>query len=170
MEPVKGGALASLPDEAAKALSQLGEGSQASHALRYVANYPEVIMVLSGMGSMEMINDNINTFTSLAPLDLEKLKIYDEVRKIIRKVKQIPCTSCSYCKDVCPSDVPMPELFSVFNKFLGAKISRTEIKEQLSPFKEKVLSCIKCGKCENTCPQVIKIREHLEKITKIAGD
>ena len=92
------------------------------------------------------------------------------MREIIRKVRQIPCTKCNYCAEVCPLGIPVSELFSVYNSLRGAKISRDEAKEQLMPNEEKLSLCIKCGKCESNCPQGIKIREKLEKIEKIIKD
>ena len=169
MEPVKGGALADLPKEAAKLLGDLGSGSQASYALRYAASYPEVFMVLSGMGNIEMMNENIKTFKDFAPIDAKDLKAFDTIREIIRKVKQLPCTKCNYCKEVCPSNIPISEIFSIYNRLMGAKISRIETKEQLAPYREKIVDCIKCGKCEGNCPQSIKIREELEKVARIAN-
>ena len=167
MEPVKGGALVDLPKEATDVLKKLGDGSQASFALRYTATFPEVFMVLSGMGNMEMMNDNIETFKNFEPIEEKDMKIFDKVREIIRKVKQLPCTKCNYCREVCPSKIPISELFSIYNIFLGAKMSNAEFKEQLLPYKEKLSDCIKCGKCEKNCPQVIKIKDELEKIKNI---
>lgn len=169
MEPVKGGALVNLPAEASKALKNLGNDSEASYALRYVATYPEVFLVLSGMGNMEMINDNIKTFKDFTPIAEAEFKVFDKVRKIIRQVKQLPCTKCNYCAEVCPSKIPISQAFSIYNALMGAKISRPQAKEQLSPYLEKITSCIKCGKCEKNCPQSIKIREKLERIEKIAN-
>lgn len=169
MEPVKGGALANLPKEAAEALSELGNASQASHALRYSASYPEVFMVLSGMGNMEMMNDNIKTFKDFYPVNENELKVYDKVREIIRKVKQIQCTKCNYCAEVCPSNIPISEIFSVYNDLIGAKLSREETQEKLLPYRENISRCIKCGKCEKNCPQCIKIREELERIERFAN-
>ncbi len=169
MEPVKGGALVNLPTDAKEALSVLGEGSEASFALRYAASFPEVFMVLSGMGNMDMINDNINTFTDFTPIAESELEVFDTVRKIIRKTKQIPCTRCNYCADVCPSKVSISELFAIYNDLMGARVSRSETKARLTPYRENISSCIKCGKCETTCPQSINIREILEKIAKIAN-
>ena len=169
MEPVKGGALVNLPKKAAEVLETLGNESQASYALRYVANYPEVFMVLSGMGNMDMINDNIKTMKNLVPLNEKKLKVFDRVREIIREVKQLPCTKCNYCAEVCPSNIPISQFFSIYNSFLAAKISRTEIQEKLLPHKDYISNCIKCGKCESNCPQNIKIREEIDKIKRIAN-
>ncbi len=167
MEPVKGGTLASLPEKAADALKALGNESQASYAIRYAASYPEVFMVLSGMGNIDMMNDNIKTLQNFVPLTDDELKIYDNVREIIRTVKQLPCTKCNYCAEVCPSNIPISKIFSVYNNFLGAKISRAETKEDLVPYRENIANCVKCGKCESNCPQNIKIREELEKIERI---
>lgn len=167
MEPVKGGNLANLPKEAAEAIKKLGEGGQASHALRYVASYPEVFMVLSGMGNAEMVSDNIKTFKEFAPVTERELAVYGEVREIIRRVKQLPCTKCNYCSEVCPENIPISKLFSIYNRLIGAEISRGETKEKLSGYSEKLAQCIKCGKCENNCPQNIEIRDALEKIEKV---
>ncbi len=170
MEPVKGGALVNLPKEAATVLEELGKASQASYALRYAASYPEVFMVLSGMGNTEMMNDNIKTLKNFVPIRNDEFKIFDQAREIIRTVKQLPCTKCNYCADVCPSKIHISEIFSIYNSYLGAKISRSQTKEYLASHLEEISSCIKCGKCENTCPQNINIRNELERIEKIANE
>ena len=167
MEPVKGGALANLPKEASLELSSLGERSDASHALRFVASFPEVVCVLSGMGNMEMLNDNIKTFQQLVPISENDMQYYERAREIIRKTKLLPCTGCNYCADVCRSNVPISTLFSIFNDLAGAKVSRSETKKRLEEHKDALEKCIKCGKCETTCPQSINIREALEKIEKL---
>ena len=167
MEPVRGGYLANLPDKAAKELDKLGGGSYASFALRYAASYPEVFMVLSGMGSTEMMQDNINTFTNFVPFSNEEYKTADKLREIIREVRQIPCTGCSYCTDVCPKNIPIPELFSLYNKVLSAKITEGQAKESFPKNKTSASDCIKCGKCEGVCPQSIEIKKHIEEISKI---
>ena len=164
MEPVKGGVLANLPEKAAVQLKTLGDKSQASYAISYAASYPEVIMVLSGMGNMDMVKDNINTLKEFVPFKDEEFKVFDKVREIIREVKQLPCTKCNYCAEVCPSSIPISEIFSVYNKFLGAKISRGQVKKELEIYREKINSCVGCGKCEKNCPQNIKISEELKNI------
>ncbi len=100
MEPVKGGALVNLPDKAAQVLDELKGGSYASYALRYAASYPNVFMVLSGMGSMDMMMDNLNTFDPFVSFTQREFEACDRVREIIRQVSQIPCTACAYCTEV----------------------------------------------------------------------
>jgi len=166
MEPVRGGYLANLPAQAAEVFDRLKGGSYASYALRYAASFPEVFMVLSGMGSMEMMQDNIKTFANFVPLSPEETAAADRAREIIRQVRQIPCTKCRYCTEVCPKNIPVPELFSVYNQVLSAKITRGEAKTLLPQDGGLAADCVKCGKCENVCPQNIEIREHLERISK----
>lgn len=167
MEPVKGGMLANLPTEAADVFAELGNGSHASFALRYAASLPGVFMVLSGMNSMDMLEDNINTFSDFLPFGDEEFAAAGRAREIIRKVRQVPCTGCNYCAEVCPMSIPISENFSSYNKYLAAKITREDAKSALP--KDGVLAgdCIKCGKCEQICPQNIDIREQLEKIAKL---
>lgn len=167
MEPVKGGYLANLPDKAAAVFDKLNGGSYASYALRYAASFSEVFMVLSGMGDMDMMQDNINSFADFVPLNAKELEATDRAREIIREVRQIPCTACKYCAEVCPKDIPISELFSVYNQYLAAKITAGQAKESFPKDGSTAKDCIKCGKCENICPQSIDIRARLEKISKM---
>ncbi len=167
MEPVKGGALSSLPEEAREVLSALGGGSCASYALRFAAGFPGVSMVLSGMGSMEMMEDNINTFRTLTPLSDAERAATLCVRDILQKAKQIPCTGCAYCTEACPKEIPIPELFSFYNRLLLAQTTPAETEKFLLTDKLLAGDCLKCGKCERICPQSIDIRARLEKIYKL---
>ncbi len=166
MEPVKGGVLANLPDKAAKEFDKLHGGSYPSYALRYAASSPEVFMVLSGMGDMTMMQDNINTFADFVPFNEAEFAAAERAREIIREVRQLPCTKCSYCTEVCPKSIPIPDIFSAYNQFLAAKITRGEAKEAFPKDRGLAGDCIQCGKCEKICPQGIEIRQHLEKIAK----
>ena len=167
MEPVKGGGLVNLPKEAAEILDSLNGGSYASYALRYAASYSEVFMVLSGMGNMDMMNDNIASMSNFVPFSKEEYAATDKVREIIRKTNQIPCTACNYCADVCPQNIPISKIFTIYNELLGAKATGGKVKEKLSKLEIKPADCIKCGKCETVCPQSINIRERLEKASEI---
>lgn len=167
MEPVKGGALVNLPDEAIREFEKFGTAAPVSYALRYAASYPEVFMVLSGMGNMDMMQSNIHTMYPFSPLTAEELAATDRVREIIRKYKQIPCTKCKYCAEVCPKQIPIAELFATYNENALARISRKETLQKLDAFEIKAADCIGCGACEGICPQNIAIREHLAKLAKM---
>jgi len=166
MEPVKGGALVNLPDKAAELLSGRTTGSQASFALRYAASFENVFMVLSGMGNTDMMADNIKTMSDFVPLSDSEFELADRLRGIIREVKQIPCTKCNYCADVCPKKIPVSDIFSVYNGYLAAKLSKAEVKGNLPDKGAGAGDCIKCSRCEEVCPQNISIRKHLEKVAE----
>lgn len=168
MEPVKGGALVNLPPAAQKIFNELGSASYASYALRYSASFENVFMTLSGMGSMEMVKDNVNTFSNFVPLNEKELLATEKARVEIRKSKLIPCTSCNYCADVCPMNIPISKIFNCYNSYSSAKITRGEFIKSLPEEGGKSSDCIKCGKCEEVCPQSIEIREKLEKMAKIS--
>ncbi|MBR5314036.1 MAG: aldo/keto reductase [Clostridia bacterium] len=167
MEPVKGGYLANLPEKAAKIFESVTTGSHASYALRYAASLPNVYMVLSGMGTVEMMQDNINTFTNFVPFNDKEFEATDEARKVIREVRQLPCTKCNYCADVCPEKIPISDIFSAYNSVLAAKKTKIEASGDLPENAKSAAQCIKCGECENVCPQHISIRENIEKTVKM---
>ncbi len=166
MEPVKGGTLVNLPAEAREVLDGLGGGSYASYALRYAADFPEVIMVLSGMGNMEMMRDNVKTMSEPAPLSEEERDATDRIRAIIRRVNQIGCTSCNYCAEVCPQSIPVSGIFHAYNRFVSAEMTRAEAKALLPTQGGKAADCLGCGACEQVCPQSLPIRDHLHVISK----
>ena len=152
MEPVKGGSLINLPPAAQKVLDRLGGGSNASYAIRFAASFEGVKMVLSGMSTMEQMEDNVSFMKDFQPLNLEEQAALETVCAVFRNQDLIPCTSCRYCTEVCPQEIPIPELFAALN----AKRSEQEI-----PPVSTGIDCIKCGKCEESCPQNLKIRELL---------
>ena len=166
MEPVKGGYLANIPEKAAKIFEEVTTGSHASYALRYAASLPNVYMVLSGMGTTEMMEDNIKTFTIFKPFGEKEFEAADKAREVIREVRQVPCTKCNYCADVCPVKIPISGIFTAYNSVLAAKKTRSQAKEDLPDNAKTAAECIKCGECEKVCPQHINIRENLEKTVK----
>ena len=115
---------------------------------------------------MDMMTDNISTFSPFVPLNDDELKATDKAREIIREVRQIPCTKCNYCAEVCPKNIPISDIFYSYNKFLAAKITRNKAKEEFPANRPSAADCIKCSKCESVCPQSISIRDYLEKIAK----
>lgn len=166
MEPVKGGALVNLPEKADNLFRELGNGSNASYAIRYAASYPEVFMVLSGMGNMDIMNDNISTMQEFVPINETELETIRASRQIIREAKQIGCTKCEYCLAGCPKDIKIPYIFSAYNQYLGAKTTRKGAKDLLPTEGSPASECIKCGACEEICPQKLPIRNLLEKIAE----
>ncbi len=165
MEPVRGGALADLPGEAAKVFADLQSGSAASYALRYAAGFENVVMVLSGMSDEAQMEDNLRTFRELKPLTEGELAAIDRVRQIIRSSDIISCTACRYCVAGCPKKISIPDLFSCYN-------TKKKYQDWGSDFyydvytegRGKASDCIGCGKCEKICPQHLPIRELLKDV------
>ena len=154
MEPVKGGSLVNLPPAGQKILDRLGGGSNASYAIRFAAGFEGVMMVLSGMSTLEQMNDNISYMKDFQPLNREEQDALTKVCAIFRNQNLIPCTACRYCTEVCPQVIPIPELFAAMNS------KRQEL--SFEPVGGTAPdACIKCGKCEDACPQNLKIRELL---------
>lgn len=168
MGPVKGGSLVNLPAEAQKVFDELNGGSNASYAIRFAASQEGVMMVLSGMGNMEMMNDNISYMQDFKPLTPEEEAAVDKVCNIFLNLGAIPCTACRYCTEVCPKGIAIPDLFACLNAKKNFQNWNTEYYYNNIHTKNggKASDCIKCGKCENICPQHLKIRDLLVDVAK----
>lgn len=162
MEPVKGGRLVKLPEEAQKVFDDLGGGSNASYAIRYAASFEGVFMVLSGMGDMAMMNDNISYMKDFVPLGKEERDAVDKVCRIIKDQDLIPCTACEYCTERCPQNIPIPKLFACMNDKKAYRDWNASYYYGIHTKKgSKASDCIKCGLCEEACPQHLEIRKLL---------
>ncbi len=166
MEPIKGGMLANFGPDIKKKFAELDpEASVASFALRWVGSLPNIKVVLSGMSTMEQVEDNLKTFVDFKPLSEEESKGIDEIVTIINSRVQNGCTGCSYCMP-CPAGVNIPKNFRVWNTYHMYQSYdavrwnwETEMKDC-----EKAKNCVECGMCEAACPQALNIREDLKKV------
>lgn len=168
MEPVKGGSLATLPDAAQKILDALHGGSNASYAIRFAAGFENVKVVLSGMGSMEMMRDNAGYMENFAPLNDAEHAAIRKVRDIFRAQSLIPCTACCYCTDGCPKRIAIPDLFACMNAKKQFQNWNTNYYYDNVHTKAngKASDCVGCGRCERACPQHLPIRELLRDVAK----
>ncbi|MBR2746096.1 MAG: aldo/keto reductase [Erysipelotrichaceae bacterium] len=164
MEPVKGGTLVNLPDEARKVLADLNGGSPASYAIRFVAGFDQMMMVLSGMGSLEMVDDNTSFMRDFKPLNEKEQEAVNKVVDIYKSMNAIPCTACRYCTDGCPMGIKIPDIFAAYNNrklfhdWNAAGFYRTFTKDS-GP-----ADCIQCGQCEGICPQQLNIIELIQQV------
>ena len=166
MEPVKGGSLAAFAEDITGKFRALDpEASVASYALRWVGSLPNVKVVLSGMSTMEQVEDNLKTFTDFRSLSDEETKTIDDIVALIRSRVQNGCTACRYCMP-CPAGVDIPGNFRVWNTYhmyQNYNMVKNSWEKNLGDEKQ-AKNCIKCGKCEKACPQKLHIREDLEKV------
>lgn len=179
MEPLLGGRLANVPDAVVKMMKEHDpEASVASWAFRFTGTYPKVLNVLSGMTRMEHLEDNINTFSPLVPLNDSEQEMLQKAAEIMTTVNNVPCTACQYCMP-CPYGVDIPGIFTHHNKCLNeGEIATNSQDENYKKARRKYLinydrrveplrqanHCIGCGKCVEHCPQNIKIPRELRHI------
>ena len=163
MEPVKGGNLANPP----KAIRELfsaahPDWSYASWALRYAASLEGVLAVLSGMSTLEQVEDNVATLGDFAGLGREEQAVIYRAQEILGAVPRIPCTSCRYCTEGCPQKISIPDIFKAMNQRLQGYSDANERYEKATP-SSKASDCIACGRCEQVCPQHIPIIDKLRE-------
>ena len=170
MEPIKGGGLINLPEEAKKLLKDYNpEASIASWAIRFAASQEGVMMVLSGMSAPEQLEDNTSYMKEFKPLTEEELNVIGQVTDILRKSTAIPCTACKYCVDECPMNINIPGYFSVYNlmKQYGSNNFPQMHYNRQAAGHGAASDCIECHSCEGHCPQHLPITDYLKKIASI---
>jgi len=171
MEPVKGGKLATVPAEVATKMTALHpDWSPASWAIRFAASLSAVKVVLSGMSNQAQLDDNTGFMVAFTPLNDEEMHLLEEAADIISKQPVIDCTVCHYCEDGCPSSIPIPAYFGLYNKDQGAlRSGNCADKAEYRKLAENhglASECVECGQCESACPQHLPIMASLKKIVE----
>lgn len=173
MEPLRGGKLVNLlPESAKKVMKESGRNwSPAEWGFRWLFDQPEVTVVLSGMNSLEMVEENCRTAATaeagyLTEADRETLR---RVTEAIREKEKVGCTGCRYCMP-CPQGVDIPGTFLCYNTMYieGKHQGRFQYAQTVGLTREPAFAtqCIGCGKCELHCPQEIPIRAKLKEADK----
>ena len=168
MEPLRGGKLVNgLPVRARDAFAASGrDWTPAEWGLRWLWNQPEVTCVLSGMNSLEMVEENCRVASEARAGELGEsdFAVLEQVKEAINESTRVGCTGCGYCMP-CPKGVDIPALFRCWNHMYteSKNEARREYWQTVSLRREKAFArqCVGCGKCESHCPQGIAIRENI---------
>ncbi len=162
MEPVKGGTLADLAPELEEMLKkERPEASVASWAMRFAGSLEGVMTVLSGMSNECQMEDNLDTFANLEPLNSREREVLGDLVRKMLDMPLIQCTSCRYCCDGCPSGIRIPDVFRALNtKRMYPGDGRPKMfYGGLTSHSGKASDCVGCGQCESVCPQHLNIIE-----------
>lgn len=168
MEPVKGGILADVPDEANQLFQSIRpDDSPASWALDFAQSLEGVDLVLSGMNSLRQIHENMRPARRFTDREYETVQ---RAAELIAGKISIPCTACRYCAASCPQNIAIPDYFGLLNEYKrfpdeGWKIE--PVYEAMAKSRGKASSCVRCGNCEKNCPQRIPIIDSLKKVAEI---
>ena len=170
MEPCKGGVLANLPEKAERLLKSFApDATAASWAVRFAAGLPGVSRVLSGMSTVEQVLDNTSYMAEFVPLGEEELRILDEVVSILQEEREISCTACRYCEEVCPKQIAIPDYFGLYNS--AKRDAACGFSSQfvyylnIAGARGRASECLECGRCEAACPQHLKISGYLKEVS-----
>ena len=169
MEPLRGGRLAILPEDAASKLKALRpEETVPGWAFRFLQSIPGVTMVLSGMSDLPQMKENIATFSEDKPLSNEELDALVGIADDMVRGGILPCTACRYCTSYCPQGLDIPRLLALYNEhtFTGGGFLAPMAVEAL-PENKRPGACVACRSCEAVCPQQIKISEAMAAFAKL---
>lgn len=168
MEPLKGGKLAQhIPEEALNIWNESKiKRTPVEWAFRWLYNFPEVTTILSGVSTMEQLEENIKIFNTALPDSMtdEELKLVHKVKAVYESKTKVGCTGCNYCTP-CPADVSIPDIFELYNNlFLFNESDKSKnYYKRLAEAKKDATKCLECGNCMSVCPQHISIPEKLKE-------
>jgi len=174
MEPLKGGR---ITDAVPPAIQEIWDQapvkrSPVEWAFKWVASLPEVMTILSGMSSMEQLEQNLEIFSrdDLARMGEDEKATVDKVGDLYRKLIKYPCTECKYCMP-CPSGVAIPRLMRFLNDWIVYE-QNPKLKEEYLTWMEQgehASNCVKCGACEQACPQHLPIMKAMDEVVESFG-
>lgn len=168
MEPVRGGHLASLPEDAEAIFRAVNpERSMATWALQWVASQENIMVTLSGMSTLEQVTENVATFSNTPfTLNTAELEAVDRVTEKLLSYKTIPCTDCRYCMP-CPYGVNIPGMFEIYNRFEMFKNEDMAYQSYWGPMVDmdsRADKCVACAQCVPQCPQQIAIPDQMMQV------
>jgi len=170
MEPLLGGSLASSTVSWSDGFKKADpQASVASWAFRFLAELDGLITILSGMSTYEQLADNIHTFKTMKPLTDSDRELIKETAVAIKAIPGVPCTSCRYCVEQCPSKINIPALLGLYTTYLTYNTPET-LKHSygfMTRDAGKAKDCVGCRICESHCPQKIEIADYIAKLSPL---
>jgi len=169
MEPMLGGKLVDSPERIRRIWERSPRGwSPAGWALQWLWNQPEISVVLSGMSSIEQVEENLASAgkSAVGSLTPEEMELVAQVRRSYRAMGSVPCTGCNYCMP-CPNGVDIPENFRFYNQsamYCRFEQTRTEYEYGWASLGLRASACTSCRQCEQRCPQRILISEWMDRV------
>lgn len=163
MEPLRGGALASLsPENEARLRALRPDEGIPAWAFRFLQSIPGVTVILSGMSNAEQLADNLHTFETFSPLNETEMATVLDIAAGMLEKKVLPCTACRYCVDHCPQGLDIPHLLALYNEhaFTGGGFIAPMALSAL-PADKQPSACLGCGACAAVCPQQLSIPDAL---------
>ncbi len=166
MEPIRGGKLATLSDDALKVLSEKRpERSAAAWALSWVRHLPQIQVILSGMSTLSQMQENIALFDRESEFTAEDEQTCEKAAEAFKKEVSVPCTACRYCCGTCPAKIEIPEYMNLYNRMkldgpmavVGAKVE-----SEGTP-----ADCVQCGQCKERCPQGIDVPAVMKELAGV---
>ena len=169
MEPVHGGLLARTDTRWAEKMLQVRPGrSVASWAMRWLFDLDALQVILSGMGDLDMLQDNLKTFEEGKPLDAGEHSMVKEATRMLRAETALPCTGCRYCCAACPMGLNIPGLLADYNEVKLEAGGSWRLQRQFGlPDDKRATACIGCGACTAHCPQQLPIPSAMKEMTDI---
>jgi predicted aldo/keto reductase-like oxidoreductase len=178
MEPLRGGSLVTLAPEVSRIFTDYApETSLANWALRFPMSLPGVITSLSGMSTIEQVDENTQAVAAFSPLDESEREVIGRAVAVINEIPLIPCTSCRYCVDDCPEHINTPRIIELLNDFKRYNDFATLRRQYTAtvkgvpafntPGSGSPSACIRCGSCEEHCPQHIPIMDTHEQVVAL---
>ena len=166
MEPLRGGKLANVNDEAAEQMKAASpEDTPASLALRFFHHMDNVKVVLNGVSNIQQMKENLEAFREERKLSEDEKKLLTDVAEGMKD--SVPCTACRYCCSDCPRELDIPMLLSVYNDAKIIPSFNTVMVVEALPDDKKPAACIACGKCAKVCPQNIDIPAAMKDFAQI---
>ena len=171
MEPIRGGGLADPPEAVAKILHDANpDASCAEWALRFAFGIDGLVTALSGMSTLEQMQENLEVYKNYKPLTDDEHQVLVNAREELDKLLDNVCTACRYCVKVCPIDMPINEIMDALNRasLFGQPVGQNWYSFQTGgPDGVKASECLHCHACEQACPQKIEIIDKLEHAVEL---